>query len=209
MREINGKKVARSFSYMEYRDLTNELFDKGMTTGENHSESMMDYTKMNIQRMKRWDKKIELSQDMKMALNHLNCTFDWVVISEAWCGDAAQNLPVLAAVAEASDKINLHIILRDENPEIMDDYLTNGGRSIPKLIVFRSDSGNEVTTWGPRPAELQKMVMDNKYSENPIPYSEFSIEIQKWYNNDKGQTLQKEVLEMIKGCLEPLVQEMV
>ena len=174
MKELNGKKINTSYSYEEYREMVNELFSKGKTTGDNHSESMMDYTKMNIQRMNRWDKKVELSEEMKDALARLRCEFDWIVISEAWCGDAAQNLPILGAIAKHSDKINLRIILRDENLEIMDDYLTNGGRSIPKLIVLDKNTRKEVTTWGPRPRVLQQMVMDNKYSDNPIPKDQFN-----------------------------------
>ena len=194
MEKVNGKKITNSYSYEEYREKVNDLFANGKTTGDNHSESMMDYTKMNIQRMNRWDKKVELSEDMKDALSRLNCSFDWILISEAWCGDAAQNLPILGAIAKHSEKINLQVILRDENTEIMNDYLTNGGMSIPKLIIFDKETGKEVTTWGPRPGVLQQMVMDNKHSDNPIPFSEFSIDIQKWYNKDKGQTLQKEVM---------------
>ncbi len=201
MEKVNGKNITNSYSYEEYREMVNDLFASGRTTGENHTESMMDYTKMNIQRMNRWDKKVELSEEMKDALSRLDCSFDWILISEAWCGDAAQNLPILGAIANHSEKINLQVILRDENTEIMNDYLTNGGMSIPKLIVFNKDTGEEVTTWGPRPAILQQMVMDNKHSNNPIPYSEFSIEIQKWYNKDKGKTLQKEVMSMIQNCL--------
>ena len=76
MEKVNGKNITNSYSYEEYREMVNDLFASGRTTGENHTESMMDYTKMNIQRMNRWDKKVELSEEMKDALSRLDCSFD-------------------------------------------------------------------------------------------------------------------------------------
>lgn len=195
MEKINGKPISRSFTYLEYRDHINNLFEQGKTTGDNQSESMLHYTKMNIQRMKRWEKKFELGDKLKEKLNAVQKPQTWVVLTEAWCGDAAQNMPLLHLAAQGSEKINFIVLLRDENTEIMNDYLTNGGMSIPKLIIFEDEK--ELGTWGPRPAPLQQMVMDNKHSENPMSYDEFSVVVQKWYNSDKGATFQEEILELI------------
>jgi hypothetical protein len=195
MEKINGKVVNRSFTYQEYRNHIDNLFEQGKTTGENQSESMLHYTKMNIQRMKRWEKKFEIGEELKAKLESLETPQTWVVYTEAWCGDAAQNIPLLHLAAQGSDKINFMVLLRDENTETMNDYLTNGGMSIPKLVIFEGEK--ELGTWGPRPAPLQQMVMDNKHSETPLPYDEFSVIVQKWYNSDKGATFQEEIMQML------------
>ena len=156
MKKINGKSINCSFTYQEYRNHIDNLFEQGKTTGENQSESMLHYTKMNIQRMKRWEKKFVIGKVLKTKLESLETPQTWVVLTEAWCGDAAQNMPLLHLAAEGSDKIDFKVLLRDENTEIMNDYLTNGGMSIPKLVIFEGE--NEIGTWGPRPAPLQQMV---------------------------------------------------
>lgn len=183
-------------SHSEYRKHIDELFAQRKTTGNDHSEAMLDYTKMNIHRMNRLDKTIELDAELKERLAAIPCKINWLVLTEAWCGDAAQNIPILAKMAEASNNIHLKLILRDENLEIMDKYLTNGGRAIPKLIVLDSEL-KEIATWGPRPAEVQQMVIDNKLNAK-LPYAEFAKVVQKWYAQDKGRSLQREILAVIE-----------
>ncbi len=185
----------RFFTYLEYNEYINELFQQEKTTGDNHSESMLNYTKLNLHRIKRLDKTLKIDDVVRDKIETISEPHEWWVITEAWCGDAAQNVPVLNKMAELNDNIRLKLILRDENLEIMDKYLTNGGRSIPKLII--KASGKSEKTWGPRPADLQKLVVANKNNANPVPYSEFSKTVQQWYNTDKGLSVQQEVLELL------------
>src|SRR5690606_26509598 len=117
-----------------YRELIDKLRSQNKTTGEDHSEDMLNYTDLNISRMNKWDKRFELSADVLALLKNTNRKEAWVVLTEAWCGDAAHAIPVMAKMAAASPNIDLHLVLRDENLDLMDQYLTNGGRSIPKLI---------------------------------------------------------------------------
>lgn len=194
---ISKETFDSGMTYEQYRAMVDELFEQGKTTGENHSEDMLNYTKMNIQRMKRLDKTIELDAELSKKLKELKCPVNWLLITEAWCGDAAQNVPILSKMAEASDNINLRLILRDENLEIMDQYLTNGGRAIPKLVILDGDM-NEISSWGPRPSTVQEMVMENKRTEN-LPYSEFGKVVQKWYVTDKGKMLQRDMMEVIES----------
>ena len=84
--------------------------------------------------------------------------------------------------------------LRDENLELIDRYLTNGGRSIPKLIAF-DEYGNELFNWGPRPKHIQEAL--NKMRADNLPFNEILIESQKLYNEDKGESMQREILELI------------
>lgn len=189
----------KTYSYSEYRALTEQLVAEGRTTGPNQSEAMAHYTKMNHSRMKRLDKTIELSPELIESAQKLGDRYAITVITEAWCGDAAQNVPILAALTKHNPDLKLDLVMRDENLDLMDQYLTNGGRSIPKMLIYDKAAEKVVNTWGPRPAPVQQMVMDNKAlpeDERP-PYSEFVKEAQIWYNKDKTQSTQQELLAVL------------
>ena len=191
----------KSYTYAEYRALTDQLVAEGKTTGPNQSEDMAHYTKMNQARMNRLDKTVKLNPELVEAVKSLGEGYDWTVITEAWCGDAAQNLPIIAAMAAENPAIELTLVLRDENLDLMDQHLTNGGRSIPKLLIYDKASGEVVNTWGPRPAPVQQMVMDYKQldPETRPHYSELVKQGQVWYNKDKTQTAQQELLETLNN----------
>lgn len=198
---VTAELFESGYSYESYRKLIDELMTEDKTTGDNHSEDYLNYTKMNVQRMNRLDKTIDLSDELGSKLKDLPCRLNWLVLTEAWCGDAAQNVPILAKIAAQSDNINLRLLLRDEHLEIMGQYLTNGGRAIPKLVVF-DEQFNELATWGPRPDEVQGMVLENKRTEK-LPYQEFAKVVQKWYAKDKGKSVQLEIQELLEeiDCL--------
>lgn len=198
-RVITESHLQKAISYPEYRKMIDSLMAEGKTTGENHSENMIHYTKMNIQRMNRVEKTVELSDETLEALQHLETKMVWLVLTEAWCGDAAQNLPVLAKMADVSDKIELKLLLRDENLDVMDEYLTNGGRSIPKLVALNAESLDERFVWGPRPVPAQAMMNDFKANPEGRTKQDLVIDIQKWYAKDKGLTMQKEIVDLLKG----------
>jgi len=189
--EIGRKQIENGFSYSEYRALIDKLLTQGKTTGDNHSEMMVDITKLNVHRMKRLDKTVDLIPELTETLNKMSVNMIWIVLTEGWCGDAAQNLPVIAKIADASSNIRLRLLLRDENPDVMDAYLTNGGRAIPKLICLDTESLEELAVWGPRPAPAQKMAQ--QYKADPSqPKEEFHKRLHLWYAKDNGTALQKE-----------------
>ncbi len=175
-----------------------ELYSQGKTTGNNQTQNFINYTKLGIQRVKRGLKTITIEHNVITTLNDTKA-INWLVISEAWCGDAANIIPVLVKMAEANKQISLKIILRDENQKIMDCFLTNGARAIP-ILVFLDDNYNELGYWGPRPRPAQKMFISHK--ENPIKsIDELKVDMQKWYFKDKGHTIQcelKDILESFK-----------
>lgn len=196
MQNYIKKYIDKAYSYKEYRKLIEDLLSKGKTTGNSQTEKNIAYTKLNVQRMNRLDKTVSVIPELLSLIKSFDRKCIWLMIAEAWCGDCAQIIPVLDKIAEASDHIELKIVLRDENPELMDRYLTNGGRAIPKLICVDSDTMHEICTWGPRPKPAQEMITSHK--ANPVKeYSEVQKEIQLWYANDKGETLQKEIMELI------------
>jgi len=194
---IHQKYLDSAMTYPEYQELIDDLMADGKTTGDNHSDSYLHYTKMNVQRMSRLDKKIELSKELKDTLDNLDHDLIFLALTEAWCGDAAQNLPLLHKMEEYSNQVELKLLLRDQNLELMDQFLTNGGRSIPKVIALDADSKEVKCDWGPRPEQLQQKYLEAK--ENPdFDYEETAKDIQLWYAKDKTETQQKEFAEMLK-----------
>ncbi len=185
------------YSYSDYMLLMELVVMEQRTTGPKQSDDLNHYTKLNLHRMQRLNKTVVLSESLKVAINQIQFPQTWYVLTEAWCGDAAQNIPVLAAIAKLNPLIDLQLILRDENPDVMDEYLTNGGRSIPKLIAVDGEF-NEIFNWGPRPAGAQHMM--EQYKINPDkPFKEFAEDIHKWYSVDKTLSVQKELLALLEG----------
>ena len=134
MKALIQQRLATSYSYQEYRKLVSDLVAEGKSTGPNQTEDLTHFSMLNVKRMDRLDKKIELSEDTIIRLQKLDKKQLWLVLTEGWCGDAAQNLPVIEKMAKQSSHIELRLILRDENPEVMNLFLTNGAQAIPKLI---------------------------------------------------------------------------
>ncbi len=189
--------VGQTYTYEEYLALIDQVVAENRTTGPNQSPEMAGYTRLNQYRMHRLDKTVKLDTDLQQLAYQVAAPQTWYVLIEAWCGDAAQSLPVIAKVAQLNPLIMLTLLLRDEPPEIMNEYLTKVGKSIPKLIALDND-GTELFTWGPRPAALQEIVL--AYKKNPtVPYAELLEEVQRWYNTDKTESVQRELFERIKG----------
>lgn len=189
-----SKIFAEAINYSSYRALVKSLLLENKTTGNNHSEAMIAYTKMNDHRMDRWDKKITLDDVLIEKVRTLP-KMKWLVITEAWCGDAAQNIPIIAKIAEENANIDLRFIMRDEHPEIMDLYLTNGARSIP-ILVLMDENFHDLTTWGPRPKQVQEMVIEAKDTPD-LDQTKFIEKVHKWYAVDKNKTISLEFLDIL------------
>jgi hypothetical protein len=116
-----------------------------------------------------------------------------LVLAEDWCGDACNTIPVVARWVEQAPGLSLRIIRRDEHPEVMDRYLTNGTRSIPIVIVLDRDF-RELGYWGPRPRDLQAWVMAHK----DLPKDERYREVRRWYARDKGTSTLRELIEIMR-----------
>lgn len=188
--------IKKGLTYSAYLELLQVLFKEGKTTGHDQNPDLVEYAKLNLQRMARVEKTTVISQDLKQKLGTIKGHYVWLVITEGWCGDAAQSLPVFEAIEKLNTNIELKIVLRDENPDLINQYLTNGSRSIPKLICFEKESLKELFVWGPRPKLLQDEVTELVKAN--MPKDERGIFIQKWYNNDKTTTLQNEIRELIE-----------
>lgn len=196
MKNIIEKGLQKTYTYQEYKNLVSNLLAEGKSTGPNQSEALTNYSLLNDRRMKRLDKTIKITEETKNFIASINLPQTWLVLTEGWCGDAAQNLPVIQKMAELNENITLKLILRDENLELMDLFLTNGGRSIPKLIALDNDL-DVLFTWGPRPTIATKMVTNYK-TEHGVLDAQFKQELQIWYNKNKGINVQEDFVELLK-----------
>jgi hypothetical protein len=185
-------------TYDAYRNLIDKLLAEGKTTGPDNSEAMLNYSKMNVQRMKRVDKTLVLNEKLSTAIKNLEGNYKFLVITEGWCGDASQIVPVFNKMAiESTGKIELKLILRDENLPLMDAYLTNGGRAIPILLILDEKAENVLAKWGPRPSAAQELLINLKKEETDIMV--ISEKLHGWYAKDKTQSVQKELFTVLNG----------
>lgn len=195
MKNSLEKSLQNAISYETYRTLVSNLLANGKATGPLQSEALTNYSLLNDRRMKRLDKTLQISEDTISTINSIKEPQTWLTITEGWCGDAAQNLPVINKIAAINPNINLKVVLRDENLELMDLFLTNGGRAIPKLIALDAEH-NVIFTWGPRPSVATKMVADYKAKNGNLD-AQFKQDLQVWYNKDKGKSVQEDIVRLL------------
>ena len=180
--------------YADYRAHLSDLLAQGKTTGPNQSELYLEIARLNQSRMDRLDKRPRLTPELGALLSGLRRDYLFLVLSEGWCGDAAQSVPVMNWLAEASPRIALRVALRDEHPALMDQYLTNGGRSIPKLLMLDAQASEVLADWGPRPLVAQALTL--RYLRKPEPkedYRAHHMELHRWYARDKTASTQAEL----------------
>ncbi len=198
---VTPQVINKAFTYPQFVQFTEQLVAENRTTGSNQSEAYLNYTRMCLQRMNRWNKTAKVSAKMAHLVESIPEPQIWLVITEAWCGDGAQSIPYLAKLEELNPQIQLRIIMRDEYPEIMDAYLTNGARSIPKLVAFTQDLKVELFTWGPKPEYLMNRHKAYKHDAQGLSYSAFLEEIHLWYAKNKNQDLEAELFPLIQATL--------
>lgn len=182
-------------SWEEYFQSFDQILAGNFTNHLYENEAYRDYVKMNLSRVSRWLKHGELNPDLVQIIEQINENQTWYLITEPWCGDAAHSTPFIARLAELNPHISLKIVLRDENLDFIDQYLTNGGRSIPKLIV-RNEQHEDIIVWGPRPQVLASIYSELK--ANDEPFENISKVLQNWYNHDKGVLIQSELLNLFQ-----------
>jgi hypothetical protein len=200
---VNSTLLDGGFSYSEFVDLTERLVQENRTTGANQSEEYLAYTRICLQRMVRWNKTSKVSEALEQLLLQVNQTQVWLVITEAWCGDGAQSIPHLAKLADLNPLITLKIIFRDEHPDLMDAYLTNGNRSIPKLVAMTADLQQELFTWGAKPKYLLDLHAAFKQNPEGRSYSDFLEEVHLWYAKNKQKGIESEIYPLISSTLIP------
>lgn len=197
MKTSIAKALFKSRSYSEYRKLVSDLLRNEKSTGNEQSKELTLYSGLNETRMNRLEKTMKISEEISQKLKTLKNEYIWLVISEGWCGDSAQLLPVFNGMANESEgKVDLKIVLRDENEELMNLFLTNKKRAIPKLIVINRKTGGALAHWGPRPKGAADLIDDYK-KEHGVIDEAAETQLQMWYLHDKGDSTQNEIIGMM------------
>ncbi len=194
--ELIEQGIADSYTYQEYKQVVSDLLEEGKSTGHEQSEALTNYSMLNDRRMKRLDKTLKIDETVKEAFIKANTKVTWLVLSEGWCGDAAQSLPVINKLATLNNGIDLRVISRDDHDELMSNFLTNGGKAIPKLIVYDNKNKEVLNSWGPRPSIATKMVNDYKVTHGSLD-PQFKENLQVWYNKDKGVNITGDLLALL------------
>jgi hypothetical protein len=160
-------------------------------------EGMDRYLPINQQRVKRLLSRFQLNPEVEAACLNAPQGSKWLILNEHWCGDGAQSIPVQAAMQRASNgRLEIRVLFRDQNLELMDAHLTNGGRSIPMTLALTPDWAVG-KTWGPRPAYAMDLVA--RIKANPDIAHTYSEELHKWYALNKQQAIQVELAQALLG----------
>lgn len=184
----------KTYSWQAYNELMIDILNHASPPPPYDQAAYMDYLGLNHARQKRWFKTAQIKKDLIQKIKQINESQTWILITEPWCGDAAHSNPFIVLLAGLNPLIDLRIVLRDESPELIENYLTNGGKSIPILII-RDATNNDLAVWGPRPAPCQEIFLELKQSN--ASFEEQKVTLQNWYNQDKGETLQREIHALI------------
>lgn len=185
-------------TFQEYQEFFESILSKstGVQVAPYNDPEYLEYTKLNWSRMNRWLKTGKLSEEIKSIVKNINQPQHWIIITEPWCGDAAHCVPFIELLSRENPLITTVYELRDSEPFRIEQYLTNGTKSIPKLII-RNDKNTDLAVWGPRPVACQS-VHDRLKKEN-VPLDKIKVEIQNWYNENKGVEIQNELMLKIQG----------
>jgi hypothetical protein len=189
----------QGMSYKEYRQLLTDLLAEGKTTGDNQSPEMIQYAKLNLQRMKRVEKTFRPIDELMALQGQSVKAMHWLVLTEGWCGDAAQTTAAMAAMAELLDGVEIKYLLRDQHLELMDQFLTRGGRAIP-LIIFLDADFQLLGRWGARPAVLQSLI-DQMRTDGKVSFGQMVEQVHLWYAEDKTISTQKEIAELLNSTV--------
>ena len=196
MKTIIAQSFLNAITYSEYRDIISQLIQLDKSSGDSQSDDLLHYSKLNQTRMNRLDKTIHIGIETSQELNTLQHKYYWLVLAEGWCGDAAQLLPIFNKMANTSQNVVLKLLFRDENKPLMDLFLTNGNKSIPKLIILEKETLQVKGTWGPRPKGATKLIQSYHQQYNVIDETA-KTELQLWYLHDKGLSTQIELTNLM------------
>ena len=202
MQSINSK-MSKPLSKFDYKEFVEKAVDfeayltkMNEEAAQKATEGLLAYVPINLQRVNRILKTYQASEDLLNCLSEIKHNLIWLIISENWCGDAAQIVPVMQKIAELSNgKIQVKIIYRDEHLDLIDAHLTGTSRAIPKLIQLDAHY-NLNAVWGPRPNEAQELVIALK--KNPATADTYSEELHKWYAQNKQAFIERDLIKAIQ-----------
>lgn len=186
-------------SYEEYRSNWKRQLDESPPEDADASERRMHYyLQYNWDRQAHVHEAYSPSEELRSVIRVIEDSQLWMVLTEPWCGDSAFLLPVIAEAASLSEEVTLQILPRDENLDIMDQYLTGGSRSIPKLVTF-SEAGKELFTWGPRPDEAAQKYQSLKQQYDDK--NEIIAELLDYYEDGGWREAEEELVAAFRSVV--------
>ena len=194
---ITTELINKALDYQSYKDLIERLLKEGRSTGPNQSQELLQYSELNVHRMNRVEKTTVLIEDLSAKIDLIEQPQIWLILAEGWCGDAAQTIPIFHLIEKQFPKIKIKLLLRDENVEVMDHFLTDGSRSIPKVLMLDASSLNLLAQWGPRPSEAIALINNLKAAK--VDMMEIKEKLHAWYAKNKGVAVQSEIKDIIAG----------
>jgi hypothetical protein len=184
-------------TYDAYRELLARAAETARPEGLQGQElERARYLPLNLRRSLRNEKTFAVSGELASAVAAIRAPQLWMVLTEPWCGDSAQNLPLIARVSQLSPQIDVRILLRDANLDLMDRYLTGGKQAIPKLVAFDT-GGRELFVWGPRPRGAARLYDQEKQAGRTK--EEIGEKLHLWYARDRGRDFTAEIRLLIAG----------
>ena len=198
IQELVKQALKDAMTYADYRVLVAKHAASFTSTGHTQTEALSNYTVLNNKRMKRWDKTLRFTADQESEIKTFNRSLNWLVLTESWCGDAPPAIAVMNRIAELQPAINFKVILRDDHPQLMDAFLTNGAMSIPKLIIQDAKTQEVLTSWGSR-SNAAQILVDNHKAQYGTVQPSFKEKLQLWYNKDKGKSVFSELLLILSA----------
>lgn len=188
---------APAYSYADFRALVGAMAAEHRTSGPEQSPGLIRYTAQNSVHLDR-AAALPLLPALVETIQKLPQSEQWLVLGEAWCGDTAHNLPILASLAaQSAGRVTLHVVLRSDHPALMAAHQTNGKDSIPKLIRHDAATGAYLGHWGPRPAAAQVLAHE-LHSDKTLHTNEIVKGMNAWYEADNGQAVQHELLALLR-----------
>jgi integrase len=194
---ITTELINKALDYQSYKNLIERLLKEGKSTGPNQSQELLQYSELNVHRMNRVEKTTVLIEDLSAKIDLIEQPQIWLILAEGWCGDAAQTIPIFHLIEKQFPKIKIKLLLRDENVELMDHFLTDGSRSIPKVLMLDASSLNLLAQWGPRPSEAIALINNLKAAK--VDMMEIKEKLHTWYAKNKGVAVQSEIIDIIAG----------
>lgn len=181
--------------FQEFQQYFNEIISGDLTDSPYSQPKYIDYVLLNRSRQSRWLKATRVPDSLQTKLAKIQQ--NWVLITEPWCGDSAHIAPLISLASECGEGIKLDVQLRDNGSEI-EQYLTNGSKSIP-LLIIRDMKDKDLAVWGPRPKACSEL--RSQLKAGGIDGEEMNKAVQKWYNLDRGESFFQELEELINETI--------
>ena len=185
-----------SSAYLEVAEQRAAIDPAGL---EDTEAERAEFAKLNLHRLGRIRRTWRPSEELASLVARIDSPQLWMALTEPWCGDSAQCLPCLEILAESNPHLTIRYLLRDDNLEIMDKYLTGGKRGIPLLVAF-DPGGSELFRWGPRPAEAQD-VLDSAVAEGLEKPAKLE-KLHLFYGRNRGRALDGELVAVLSRYLD-------